>query len=183
MRRAGRAFQWRDFRWMFPLCFAIERGMKVDGARLSDEEVFACVAKAVHELTDVPTDRIRRESRIAEDLRLWGDDGWDLIGRLDRQFEVDWSGFDGGIHFGGEGFGPPFPWHVSRSPAVFEPQPLTVGQLTDAIRRGRWPGTPKIPCSRGRRLSAYAASWTMFGFLLAVAVIVIVPAILRAAEG
>src|SRR5688572_20591580 len=122
--------------------------MKVDGRRLSDEEVFAAVAKAVHEVTFVPIDRIQSDSRIREDLRVSGDDGWDLIQELDEQFQMEWDGFHGSIHYGWEGLGAPLPWHVADSPYVFEPQPLTIGQLVEAIRCGRWPGTPKIPRPR-----------------------------------
>ena len=155
--------------------FRYRLAMKADGAALSDDEVFTRVAATVQKLTGLPPEHIDLKSRVAEDLGLWGDDGWDLIERLDEEFQVDWEGFDGGIHYGWEGFGPPLlPWHVSRSPFVFEPQPLILRDLVQAIRERRWPGTPRIPAPLGRRLSVHAASWALFVMVTAPLVAVVV---------
>ena len=147
--------------------------MKTAGAALSEDELIARVTGTVGEAAGVAPETIGPDTRLVEDLSLYGDDGYYLIVRLDEQFEMDWDGFDHGIHFGWEGLGAPLPWHVKQSPGFFEPQPLTVGQLASALRRGRWPGTPKVLRSKARRIELHVLSWVQFIFFAAGPLIVI----------
>jgi hypothetical protein len=156
--------------------------MKVAGRTLDEEGMVARVRQAVHEISGVPLKRIEADTGIFDDLRVYGDDGHELIARLDSQFEMDWDGFDLGIHFGWEGLGAPLPWRVRQCPGYFEHQPLTVRQLADALRRGRWPGTPRLPRSKARRIELHIVSWVQFG-LVAGAALMVVALLLASALG
>lgn len=135
----------------------------------AEEEVFRRVMHAVRDISGHPEDRITPDARLMEDLGIYGDDGYELIRVLDDQFEMDWNDFDVSVHFGMEGLGAPLPWHLADSAAYLQHQPITVAQLVDAIGRGRWQGTPRLPRAPAQRWSAWGASWIQFGCLIAVA--------------
>jgi hypothetical protein len=156
--------------------------MKLNGRVMSDAAVTERVIAIVSDVSGAPLERISSDTRLYEDLGLYGDDGAELMSDLHERFELDWLKFDAGVYFGIEGLGAPLPWHLARSPALFQPQPLTVRQVVEAVRRGCWPDTPKVPVSPQKRASVYAASWIQFG-LLALAVLVLLVSLLASLLG
>jgi hypothetical protein len=136
--------------------------MKIAADSLSDGELFARVAATIHEVAGTPLGSVAPESRIGEDLGVWGDDGIDLLEVLDNQFVMDWSGIEPGLHFGDEVQA--HPWKVQESAAWFERQPLTVGALMEALRAGRWPEIARIERPPASRARLRVASWAMFLF-------------------
>ncbi|WP_114951644.1 DUF1493 family protein [Sphingosinicella terrae] len=142
--------------------------MKVSACDLDEMEVLERVKQAVREISGCPPEQITPEARLWEDLGIYGDDGIDLLEQLDSQFVMDWEGLDAGVHFGMEAIGPPLPpWHVKRSPVWFEPHPLRVAELAQALRAGRWPGSRHETASLWRRGNVLLASWILFVFLAA----------------
>ncbi|WP_186036265.1 DUF1493 family protein [Burkholderia gladioli] len=83
---------------------------------------------------------LRPESRLEQDLGVTGSDAVEFIDSWAEAFKVDAHGFPYRRYFRPEGqellssflglFVKPF-----RRP---EPQPLTLGMLAEAIRRGKW---------------------------------------------
>ncbi len=152
--------------------------MKRDGRKAGESEVLDFVVRGVRDVSGLPEERIRPETRIMEDLGVYGDDAYELICMIDDEFEMAPGDFHLEIHFGVEGLGAPLPWHLRSSVACFEAQPMTVGQLVGHIRTGRWPDTPRIPRPRGKVLSVHAASWVQFTFFAGGAAAMIVTLIM-----
>jgi hypothetical protein len=137
--------------------------MRIAAASLPPEDLRARIVAIIGSLSGQKPERVVSEARLREDLGICGDDGYELIAELDEKFVMDWTGLDLGVHFGAEGLGAPLPWQVKRSAAYYVPQPLTVGQLADALRVGRWPGSPMISRPIRQRVELHAASWIQFG--------------------
>lgn len=124
--------------------------MKLD-ARLLDEEVLVGrVVATVHDVGRLPLSRIALESRLREDLNLGLSDGHALMASLHAQFEMDWTGLDLEDHFGDRAA-----------------RPLTVAQLAEALRQGRWPAD-RPPTSFAAVLALGAAATVALAPLLAV---------------
>ena len=82
-------------------------------------------------------DRINPTARLYHDLGIAGDDGYDLLLKLEKDFGFDLSTIDWSMNFGGE----PTLFSVFRPIAFWKKQeelePLTVAQLIDAVRAGK----------------------------------------------
>jgi len=104
----------------------------------------------VSDYYDVLCDQIGvKRSRITDDMSLCldlgvaGEDGWRLIERLHREFDVKFEGFDSDAYFGPEvAFNPFFYLYeklVGRQ-AEFRRKAgmLTVGHLREVCQRGAW---------------------------------------------
>jgi hypothetical protein len=137
--------------------------MKIAAASLSDDALFEAVAAIIVEVTGVKRARITRETRLSEDLGIHGDDGHDLFEALHNRFEMDWTGLDLALHVGREGGA--WPWRLHEGADVYEPEPLSVGMLIDALRAGRWPEFQLLPRTRGALIRQKAIAWTAFLFL------------------
>jgi hypothetical protein len=99
----------------------------------SEEWVIAVLARrsrlAAHQVTP--------ESRFMEDLRLDGDDAVDALLEISKECSMDVSGFDSTLYFRSE---PTLlsllPFLPSQKKRTESKQPLTVGELIEAARRG-----------------------------------------------
>jgi len=137
--------------------------MKIAAASLTDDTLFEEVAAIIVEVSGVKPGRITREARLSEDLRIHGDDGHDLFEALHDRFEMDWTGLDPGLYVGREGGD--WPWRLHQGSRAFEPEPLSVGMLIDALRAGRWPEFQPRPRTRGALFRQKAVAWAAFLFL------------------
>ncbi len=131
---------------------------------------FDRVRDIVADFAGLDRGRIAMESDLVEDIGIAGDDGEDLFLELDRAFEVDWTGLDLGVHFGNEGLGLPFPWHLKNNCVMYEPQPCRVSDIVRVVETGRWPGTRVIRVSRSKCIGLYVMSVLKTAFLFSVLV-------------
>jgi len=155
--------------------------MKLRAADLEEEDVYRLVSEMVERISGTKPEKIRPDARIAEDIGLYGDDGYDLIQELDEKFEMDWGGLRLGVHFGSEGFGPPQPpWRVRGSDFWYRREPLTIERLVRELRTGCWSGTALVPLDRGARRELLLASWAVFLLIAGGLGVVLLPTILRA---
>lgn len=84
-----------------------------------------------------PSARVTRATRLSEDAGMDGDDAVEFLQAYAREFGVNLSAFRFYHHFGPEGCNP---WWLVVRPwwARVRHLPLTVGDLEDAARAGRW---------------------------------------------
>jgi GAF domain-containing protein len=146
-----------------PVLFRYLLSMKIAAASLSDDALFEEVAEIIHEVSGAKRARITRDARLSEDLRIHGDDGHDLFEALHDRFEMDWTGLDLELHVGKEGHS--WPWRLHEGAGGYEPEPLSVGMLNDALRAGRWPEYQLLPRARGAAIRQKAVAWGAFLFL------------------
>lgn len=126
---------------------------------MTPDDLLAKVVEIVARCSGVDQTKIGRNTRLGEDLGIYGDDGDDILGALEEAFEMDWTGIDAGVIFGNEGFGPPPLWLLRNNCDLFEQQTLTIDQLVEGLKAGRWlHPTPMIPLSGRRRLGVYFGS-------------------------
>ena len=133
MQQAPDPFPGCVFRWMFALCSDMLPGMKLDANLLDEELLIGRVIASVRAVSGLSLSRITLEARLREDLGVRGRDGYALMASLHDQFQMDWTGFDLEAHFGD---------------GDVETRPLTIAQLAEALRQGRWPADRSAaPCS------------------------------------
>lgn len=88
----------------------------------------------------VPTEQITRATRLVHDLHIDGDDATELVLEIRNRYELDMSEFDASQFFRSE------PTLLSWLPflpsqkrdRLENKRPLTVGDLVDAVQRGRF---------------------------------------------
>ena len=82
---------------------------------------------------------LSRDTDIAKDLGVDGDDAHDFMRRYQREFEVDLSQFEFDRHFGGEGFDliEALKSALGRGK---KRTPVTISLLFTAAKDHRWPG-------------------------------------------
>lgn len=77
------------------------------------------------------------QSKIYQDLRIAGDDAWELLERIRHDFGVDFTGMNFANYFPSEG-----EVQIERLERLFrfapKRKPLTVGHLLQVIEVGRW---------------------------------------------
>ena len=137
--------------------------MKIAAASLTEEQLFDRVAGAIRDISGQKPEKIRREARLFEDLGIYGADGHDLFEALHEQFEMDWTGLDLGLHVGVEARA--WPWQARERSDGFEPHPLTVDALMDALKAGRWPVYPRIEPPRGVAIRRQIIGWAAVVFV------------------
>lgn len=83
-------------------------------------------------------ERVTLGTRLVEDLKLDGDDAVDALLEISKGCSMDVSGFDSSLYFRSE---PTllslFRFLPSQKKRAVPKQPITVGELVDAARRGR----------------------------------------------
>jgi hypothetical protein len=79
-------------------------------------------------------------SRLEQDLGLTGVDAVEFIDKWAATFKIEARGFPYDRYFGGESLdvGRTLLGLLSKKQRAPKPQPLTLGMLADAMRRGRW---------------------------------------------
>lgn len=109
---------------------------------------------------------ITMETDLCGDLGIAGDDGDDVLRAISRQFDVDWSKFDSGVHFGDEACTLPMPWRLKGSHWLYRTQPCRVEDIVRAVQDGEWSPVPLEP-QRGMLLGlVYFGSYFQAGLLL-----------------
>ncbi len=140
----------------------------------SENSAFERVSEIITEFAGVDRTRITNDSDLFEDFGIAGDDGDDLFTAFDNAFDVDWTGLDLGVHFGGEGFGLPFPWQLKNDCVMYETQPCKVSDIVQAVESGRWQGTTKlILCSKSWRVTMYLLSAFQYALILGILIAVV----------
>jgi len=95
-----------------------------------DQWVISLIAK----MRDMPSDRISVESRLYQDLGIWGDDAAELFLEYSEAFSVDMTGFELAKHFPGEANF--FNWAIPGRKSRFVP--ITVRDLVEAAKQRKW---------------------------------------------
>lgn len=132
------------------------------------DEIFEKVRDIVAGCTGVDRSRITMNSGFVDDFGVVGDDGDELFEAFSKEFDVDWTGLDLGVHFGNEGWGLPYPWRLEDNCVVYEVQPCRVSDVVRAVQTGRWPGTKIVPLSKSERRMMYVRSWLNVAFFAGV---------------
>src|SRR3954462_15694735 len=91
----------------------------------------------VAEHTGVGPEKIRPETDVVDDLRIYGDDVWELVEAFSREFSVEMAGFRWYHHSGPEGCNPLWlfspPWWARQAHV-----PIRLSDLVESARRGTW---------------------------------------------
>lgn len=74
---------------------------------------------------------------LFHDLRIAGDDAWELTELLLRRFSIDATGFDFARYFPNEGDVVPY-WLLRLTGLHRRYQRLTIGHVVEVARRGKW---------------------------------------------
>ena len=103
-------------------------------------EALIAVGNLIADHAGVDRSQVKAETRLLHDLGMDGDDAAELLQLLEYNFDFDVKSFDYDDFFGSEAqFINPLRLLPSRTAKYLkEKQPLTVGQLADAVERGRW---------------------------------------------
>jgi hypothetical protein len=112
-----------------------------------DTELERRVQKFVAENAGTTVNRLEFSTTLRGDIGLEGDDAFEMMTAFAQQFNVDMRTYVHDKHFGPEGCGC-FPltlvlyWLRSealpRTPWLGEEVPITVGNLVEAARAGKW---------------------------------------------
>jgi hypothetical protein len=98
-----------------------------------EDRIHALVA----EQSGVSTERIRPETDVIDDLRIYGDDVWELLEKFGKQFHVEMQGLRWYHHSGPEGCNPVwllFPtWWAGKTHV-----PIRLSDLVESARSGVW---------------------------------------------
>ena len=85
----------------------------------------------------VTPDKIKHETDIVDDLRIYGDDVWELLEKFAKQYSVDMSSFRWYHHSGPEGCNPLWllfkPWWARKTHV-----PIRFADLVQSARQGVW---------------------------------------------
>ena len=129
-----------------------------------DEQITQKVREVIARLTSmsVYAEKLDRNTVIQTDLGMDGDDGYQLIEEIRKEFGVDFSSFDqryfideGLISFEVVLYPVRFIlWPIMRFMKLGGKVDLTIGDLVDAINAGRWTNPdrkPRYPWERVKR--------------------------------
>ncbi|MCA0201637.1 MAG: DUF1493 family protein [Proteobacteria bacterium] len=95
------------------------------GVRDAIREIIAC---------EPPADD---ETALFHDLRIAGDDAWELMDGIVKRFPIDATGFDFSQFFPSEGDTAPY-WLLRLTGLHKRYKRLTVAHITEVARRGKW---------------------------------------------
>ena len=112
------------------------------GDPLGDE-----VKRFVADALAVRIERLTLVTRQFHDLGVDGADGLEFMAAFGQHFGVDTSEFKASLHFGPEAGCNPFLFLVLRMyrPRSLRLVPITVGDLVEAARSGRWHSPDRNP--------------------------------------
>jgi hypothetical protein len=87
-----------------------------------------------------PSDKLRPETRLEEDLGMTGDDAAEFLEEFAEEFQVNLTGIEFHKHFGPEGCGPTLFWPRTLKEALKDhgKYPVTIGHLIDIALANRW---------------------------------------------
>jgi acyl carrier protein len=111
---------------------------------MSDESIQNPVLERVKDFLSkrlgVKKERLAYSTRIEEELGCSGDDAVELMQAFGEQFSVDLRDFDPYAYFDKEGFDPiGYFLDLFRKGKSARHTPLTLADLVNAARRGKWP--------------------------------------------
>ena len=138
------------------------------------DSVQARVIEIVSEHAGIAVEKISDASDLVRDLHIVGDDGYELIEAIDKEFKIDWSELDSGVIFGNEvSFGMP-PWSLLPSRLnglrynceMYETESKTVGDIIEAAFIGKWSQTQPVLKSLGARRKIVLKSIETYSILL-----------------
>ena len=83
-------------------------------------------------------ERIYDDAKLEKDLGVTGDDLWELLEDMDKEFEIDWKETDFSYFFYPECAG--FIWSAMNKERVksIKAHPVTVNHLVLVAQRGEW---------------------------------------------
>jgi len=98
-----------------------------------EESVRNFVAKHV----GISPERLESETDVVDDLRIYGDDVWELVDDFAKAYKVSLDGFRWYHHTGPEGCNPLWllsrPWWAKRIHV-----PIRLADMVESARRGVW---------------------------------------------
>jgi len=104
---------------------------------MNDAEVLSRIRELLATHAGVPAATVSAETRVWEDLKLYGDDVSELVNAFGKQFNVDLSGYRWYHHTGPEGCNPLWlvrkPWWERKTKI-----PIAVSDLVESTRLGKW---------------------------------------------
>ena len=115
--------------------------VKADHRRLAmDPELPARIVQFVREFWTTPSEKLRPETRLEEDLGITGADAAEFLEAFAREFQIDLTDIEFHKHFGPEGSGPRLLWPRSLKKQMrdFGKYPVTIGHLIDVAVAKRW---------------------------------------------
>ena len=83
-------------------------------------------------------DRLHDEAKLEDDLGITGDDLWDVLDHMDKEFGIDWGDTDFSYFFYPECAG--FIWSLLNKDKVnsIKRHPITVGHLVKVAEAKKW---------------------------------------------
>jgi hypothetical protein len=141
------------------------------------DEIFLKVKEILHASQGIHFEEVTWTTDLSEDLGIAGDDADLLFLEFDKAFNIDWSGLNLGVHFGGETITLPLPWALDW--LLYKHQPFRVCDLVNAIQAGKWPGTPMVRKSLAARLFLYVLSTVQWLFLISILLLSLLSLLLR----
>ena len=102
----------------------------------------------IAEIKGISRDTITTNTDLRGDLEFGTLYGRRLIKALNREYEIDWTGFRFCLHFGVLSRRLPTLCRLRDSDLLYESQPIKVSHLVETVQTGRWRGTPLVLHSR-----------------------------------
>jgi len=100
----------------------------------------AAIKRFIHEFTGVAEKRIVNNTSLQKDLGIEGDDADDFMQTYAQKFNVDLESFKFTDYFSVEGGFNPISYLFVRifNPAHLKKQTITLADLVNAARKGKW---------------------------------------------
>jgi Protein of unknown function (DUF1493) len=100
-------------------------------------ELEARIRSFVRKTLGMDAARLTLETDIVDDLRIYGDDVWDLVEAFGKEFQVDVSAFRWYHHTGPEGCNPLWlifkPWWARKTHVS-----IRLSDLVESVQQQRW---------------------------------------------
>lgn len=149
---------------------------------LDRSEISRRIIEIIAEHAGIRPAKILEDDRLVDDLRICGDDGYELIEAIDKEFKIDWSELDAGVIFRNEPAGLPIPpWGLkSTGPAgprynsvMYEQERRTVADLVDAAMSGKWRQRAPVLLPEEERNRLLIGSYLFYTALVGVVLVVV----------
>jgi acyl carrier protein len=108
---------------------------------MSDEEIENAVARLISKHSGLIIHEVTPDLRLAEDIKINGDDAYDLMMDYFKTFQVDMTGFEFSDYFFGEGADPLGVFTLLHSKEVSEKKTITVQLLQRNAVTKKWDST------------------------------------------
>lgn len=108
---------------------------------MSDEEIEKAVVHLICKHTGQAVQKVTAHLRLAEDIKINGDDAYDLMMDYFEIFRVDKKGFEFSDYFFGEGADPLGVFNVLHKNEVSRKRTITVRLLQNNAKTKKWEDT------------------------------------------